>query len=78
MTMPVMTAQRRELSRLVEILPDDQVQATLDYVLQRFDDLPLEDLEEYTLAAEAYAKYLRDDRPASTLEEVSKRLGLDD
>ena len=76
--MPVMTAQLRKLSRLVEILPDDQVQATLDYVLQRFDDLPLEDLEEYTLAAEAYTKYLRDGRPASTLEEVSRRLGLDD
>ena len=76
--MPVMTAQRRKLSRLVEILPDDQVQATLDYVLQRFDDLPLEDLEEYTLAAEAYTKYLRDGRPASTLEEVSSHLGLDD
>ena len=76
--MPVMTAQRRELSRLVKILPDDQVQATLDYVLQRFDGPSSEDLEEYTLAAEAYSKYLRDGRPASTLEEVSKRLGLDD
>ena len=57
MKMPVMTAQRRELSRLVGILPDDQVQATLDYVLQRFDAPPSEDMEEYTLAAEAYAKH---------------------
>ncbi|MBR1672920.1 MAG: hypothetical protein IJ702_08330 [Fretibacterium sp.] len=36
--MPVMTAQREELSRLIEFLPDDKVQATLDYVLQYFGE----------------------------------------
>lgn len=36
------------------------------------------DYEEYNMAAEAYDKYLRDGKPASTLEEVSRRLELDD
>lgn len=38
----------------------------------------IEDLEEYYMAADAWIEYKNSGQNSSTLDEVSKRLGLDD